>query len=55
MKVRKIIGLINVDSRLPNYALMKIKQFYGNEAEFVKPTGIYEKIYASCIFTKNKN
>lgn len=53
------IGLIDVDGKLPNLALMKISSFYksaGEEVEFVHPNAKkdeYEKIYASAIFTKS--
>ncbi|MEG1256636.1 radical SAM protein [Clostridium sp.] len=51
------IGLIDVDSKIPNLALMKISSYYknlGEEVEFVKDHKEYEKIYASAIFTKSK-
>lgn len=57
------IGLIDVDSKIPNLALMKISSYYkslGEQVEFVKPTFMdrgekYEKIYASAIFTRSKD
>jgi len=52
-----MIGLIDVDGKLPNMALMKISTYYkslGEEVEFVKPKGRYEKIYASSIFTRSE-
>lgn len=51
------IGLIDVDGKLPNLALMKISSFYksvGEHVEFVEPGEKYEKIYASALFTWNK-
>ena len=51
------IGLIDIDSRLPNLALMKISNYYktnGCKVEFVKIGAEYEKIYASAIFTRSK-
>jgi len=51
------IGLIDIDSKIPNLALMKISNHYkslGEEVEFVKPNKKYKKIYASAIFTKSK-
>lgn len=51
------IGLIDVDSVLPNLALMKISSYYklyGHEIEFVKLETEYDKIYASAIFTRSK-
>lgn len=52
-----LIGLIDIDSKLPNLALMKISDYYkslGEPVEFVQPGQEYEKIYASAIFTKSK-
>lgn len=51
------IGLIQVDGKLPNLALMKISQFYksqGCEVEFVKPEKKYDKVFLATIFTWNK-
>ena len=51
-----MIGLIDVDGKLPNLALMKISSYYkkmGEQVEFVRPDAgrnYYEKIYASVIF-----
>lgn len=56
-KVRKIIGLIDVDSKIPNLALMKISSYYkslGEDVEFVQEGSEYEKIFASTIFTRSK-
>lgn len=53
-----MIGLIDVDSKIPNLALMKLSAFYkslGEQVEFVKPGVEYEKIYASTIFTRSRN
>lgn len=52
------IGLIDIDSKIPNLALMKISNYYkglGEEVEFVKDNKDYEKIYASSIFTRSKD
>lgn len=55
-----MIGLIDVDGKLPNLALMKISRYYksmGEKVEFVRPDAgkyEYDKIYASSIFTKSK-
>lgn len=55
-----MVGLIDVDGKLPNLALMKISSYYksmGEQVEFVRPDSRkceYEKIYASAIFTKSK-
>ena len=54
-----MIGLIQVDGKLPNLALMKISSYYknlGEQVEFVRPDAKradYEKVYASAIFTKS--
>ena len=54
-----MIGLIDVDGKLPNLALMKISSYYkslGEKVEFVQPDvkkSEYEKVYASSIFTKS--
>lgn len=51
------IGLIDVDGKLPNLALMKISSYYkslGEQVEFVRPGKKYEKIYASAIFERSK-
>lgn len=51
------IGLIDIDSKIPNLALMKISRHYkelGEEVEFVQMGKEYEKIYASSIFTRSK-
>lgn len=52
------IGLIDVDSKIPNLALMKISSYFkslGEEVEFAEEDKNYEKIYASAIFTKSKS
>ena len=52
-----MIGLIDVDSKIPNLALMKISSYYksiGEEVEFVQEEKEYEKIFASSIFTRSK-
>lgn len=51
-----MIGLIDVDSKIPNLALMKISNYYksmGEQVEFVRPDRKYEKIFASAIFTRS--
>jgi hypothetical protein len=51
------IGLIDVDGKLPNLALMKISSYYkslGEQVEFVRLGKKYEKIFVSCLFTWNK-
>lgn len=50
------IGLIDIDGKLPNLALMKISSFYksnGCSVEFVQSGKEYEKIFASAIFTRS--
>jgi hypothetical protein len=52
------IGLIDIDSKVPNLALMKISSFHksvGNQVEFVKEKAKYDKIYASSVFTRSKD
>lgn len=52
------IGLIDIDSKIPNLALMKISNYYkglGEEVEFVQENKEYKKIYASTIFTRSKD
>jgi len=55
-----MIGLIDVDGKLPNLALMKISNYYkslGEQVEFVRPDAekcSYERIFASAIFTKSE-
>lgn len=51
------IGLIDVDSKLPNLSLMKISAFYkrnGERVEFVRDNAHYEKIYAASVFSRSK-
>lgn len=52
------IGLIDIDSKIPNLALMKISNYYkglGEEVECVQENKEYKKIYASTIFTRSKD
>lgn len=52
------IGLIDIDSKIPNLALMKISSYYknlGEEVEFVQVNKKYEKIFASAVFTRSKS
>lgn len=52
------IGLIDIDGKLPNLALMKISTYYkglGEQVEFVQEDKKYERIYASCLFTWNRD
>ncbi|NOW07836.1 radical SAM protein [Clostridium beijerinckii] len=52
------IGLIDIDSKIPNLALMKLSSYYkglGEEVEFVQPNKQYERIFASAIFTRSKD
>lgn len=52
-----MIGLIDVDGKLPNLALMKISSYYkslGEHVEFVQTGKKYEKVYASCLFSWNR-
>ena len=52
--------LLNIDSKLPNIALHKIAIWHSQQGDDVlwgSPMDIYnaDKVYASCIFTKNKH
>lgn len=52
------IGLIDVDSKIPNLALMKISSYYksnGEEVEFVQDKVKYDKIFASSVFTRSND
>lgn len=51
------IGLIAEDSKLPNYALMKVCAYYrsqGDEVEWALPFTYYDIIYRSKIFNFSK-
>lgn len=51
-----MIGLIDIDGKLPNLALMKISTYYksiGEQVEFVQAGHNYDRIYGSAIFTKS--
>lgn len=51
-----MIGLIDVDSKIPNLALMKISSYYkslGEQVEFVQAGVKYKKIFASAIFKRS--
>lgn len=53
-----MIGLWDIDSKIPNLALRKISTYFksqGEEVEFFKEGKRYRKIYASAIFTKSKS
>ncbi len=55
-----LIGLIDVDSKIPNLALMKISTFHkkqGDQVKFFQPLfeSKFDIIYASKIFTFSKN
>lgn len=48
------IGIIDVDSKIPNLALMKISMFHKTNFDFVEwydPSKHYDKVYASKVFT----
>lgn len=52
-----MIGLIDVDSKIPNLAIMKISSYFksqGDAVEFVQSGHEYERIYASAIFTRSR-
>jgi hypothetical protein len=47
-----MIGLLDIDSKMPNLALMKLKSYYGDEAKMISPIEAwsYETVYASKLF-----
>ena len=52
--------LINIDSIIPNLALKKIECYYQQiDAEIIWDSDVWlsiaDKIYVSCIFTKNRH
>lgn len=53
-----MIGLIDVDGKLPNLALMKISSFFKSQGKLVGFAGgdlsKYESIYVSCLFSWNR-
>lgn len=51
-----MIGLIDIDGKIPNLALMKIAAYYKARnipIEFVRAGATYQKIYASAIFSRS--
>ena len=51
------IGLYDIDGKLPNLALMRISAYHkakGDNVEWMLPIKIYDKVYASKIFTDSK-
>lgn len=53
----EVIGIIDVDGKLPNLALMKISAYFkkaGERVEFIRAGREYEKIYAAALFTRSK-
>lgn len=54
-----MIGLIDIDGKLPNLALMKISNYYkslGEQVEFAgNDLSKYEKVFASCLFSWNRS
>ena len=54
----KTLGLINIDSKIPNLALMKISAFYkakGYAVEFYTPFKTYDLTYASKVFSYSED
>lgn len=56
--------LVDVDSKIPNLALMKLSQYYKNKGEGVRlyqvgreamPEGQFMTVWISCVFTWNKS
>lgn len=53
-----MIGLLQIDGKLPNLALMKISSYYkalGEKVEFAVDGRQYEKVFAAVLFSWNKN
>lgn len=49
------IGLIDIDGKMPILPLMKIKTFYGEQAEWLKVFESYDKVYISKLFNFSKD
>lgn len=50
------VAVFDIDSKIPNLALMKISSYYksqGETVEFLNPNKSYDKIFASAIFTRS--
>jgi len=47
-----MIGLLDIDSKYPNVALMKLKAYYGDQARMITPLEAWscDKVYISSIF-----
>lgn len=47
-----MIGLLDIDSKYPNVALMKLKSYYGDRAKMITPLEAWscDKVYASSLF-----
>jgi hypothetical protein len=47
-----LIGLLDIDSKMPNIALMKLKAYYGSKAKMISPIEAWgcDKVYASSLF-----
>jgi len=55
-----MISIIDIDSKIPNLALKKIEKFYLDKGEQVEwnnelMASVSDKVYVSCVFTKNKD
>lgn len=51
------IGLIDMDSKIPNLAIMKISAYHkkqGDSVEFYSPLVKYDRVYGSKVFTNSK-
>ncbi len=52
------IGLINIDSKIPNLALMKISAYYkakGDNVSWFNAFETYDKVYSSKVFSYSKD
>lgn len=48
------IWLIDIDSKIPNLALMKISQYHRNKGDTFNKSEDPDKVYISCIFKRNR-
>ena len=54
----KTVLLIDIDSKIPNLALMKLSAYHKSKGDHVLLDwyfGKYDMVYASCVFRENKN
>lgn len=51
------VGLFNIDSKIPNLALMKLSSFHKAQGDsvYINTAGDFSKVYISTLFTKNNH